>query len=317
MVKVEFTNITNDNVAPLAPWCSRKDNSFSVYIDLEEKASGSLLSKTDFSPPFGQPKQIPDPTDKKPADWVDVAEIPDPTAVKPADWDDEAPMEISDPDAVKPEGWDDDEDGAWEAPRIANPAYKGKWSAPIIPNPAYKGPWAARLIDNPNYFEDEQPSNLAPVGAVAVEILVNDAGISFDNIVLSHDENAAREFAETTFVIKSANEKRVAEEEQEKRFWSGLQDGWNESVMGKVKYVVVGGSHIAMNHIIAYPFRIAGTVLAIVGALIFYCCFTGSSAPPPAPRKKAPVAVKSSSAKPTQASKDKQDQAEEEEENDE
>ena len=51
---------------------------------------------------------------------------------------------------------DDDIDGAWEAPRIDNPACKdapgcGPWAAPMISNPAYKGAWRAPLVDNPNY----------------------------------------------------------------------------------------------------------------------------------------------------------------------
>lgn len=45
------------------------DNSFSILIDGEEKSKGSLLE--DFEPPVNPPAEIDDPTDKKPADWVD------------------------------------------------------------------------------------------------------------------------------------------------------------------------------------------------------------------------------------------------------
>jgi hypothetical protein len=48
------------------------------------------------------PQEIDDPSDKKPADWVDVAEIDDETATKPDDWDEDAPEFIVDEDAVKP-----------------------------------------------------------------------------------------------------------------------------------------------------------------------------------------------------------------------
>lgn len=45
-------------------------------------------------------------------------------------------------------------DGAWEAPRISNPACKigcGEWKPPMIDNPKYKGIWRPPMIDNPNY----------------------------------------------------------------------------------------------------------------------------------------------------------------------
>eukprot|EP00961_Rhodomonas_salina_P075294 1010220-Rhodomonas_salina.1 len=45
-------------------------------------ASRSLLK--DLDPPINPEKEIDDPEDKKPADWVDEAEIDDPDATKPA-----------------------------------------------------------------------------------------------------------------------------------------------------------------------------------------------------------------------------------------
>lgn len=63
----------------------------------------------DFEPAVNPPKEIDDPTDSKPSDWVDEATIPDPDATKPDDWDEDAPYEILDQEAVKPEGWLDDE----------------------------------------------------------------------------------------------------------------------------------------------------------------------------------------------------------------
>jgi calnexin len=47
-------------------------------------------------------QEIDDPNDKKPSDWVDIAEIDDETATKPDDWDEDAPEFIVDQDAVKP-----------------------------------------------------------------------------------------------------------------------------------------------------------------------------------------------------------------------
>ena len=64
---------------------------------------------------------------------------------------------------------------------IENPAYKGKWSKPMIDNPNYSGVWAPKEIENPFYFEADNYSDLGPIGAVAIEILANEAGIAFDN----------------------------------------------------------------------------------------------------------------------------------------
>ena len=50
------------------------DDTYSISIDGEKKSSGSLL--TDFDPPLNPPKEIDDPEDKKPEDWVDDAKIP-------------------------------------------------------------------------------------------------------------------------------------------------------------------------------------------------------------------------------------------------
>ena len=56
------------------------DNTYSVSIDDGKPETGSLL--TNFQPPVNPPKEIDDPEDKKPADWVDVKRIADPTATK-------------------------------------------------------------------------------------------------------------------------------------------------------------------------------------------------------------------------------------------
>ncbi|KAJ3373007.1 hypothetical protein HDU91_001440 [Kappamyces sp. JEL0680] len=159
----------------------RPDQSFEILINNETVKTGSLLK--DFAPAVNPPKEIDDPKDEKPADWVDEAKIKDPEATKPEDWDEEAPLEIvdqsatqpddwlvdepdtiPDPSVQKPEGtrarlttdWDDEEDGDWTAPSIANPKCAdvsgcGKWTAPMIRNPAYKGKWTAPMIDNPDY----------------------------------------------------------------------------------------------------------------------------------------------------------------------
>ena len=179
------------------------DNDFEIKVDGESLKKGNLLE--DFTPSVNPEKEIDDPKDTKPDDWVDEARIPDPEATKPDDWDEDAPFEIpdeeatkpddwlddepatiQDPEAEKPEDWDDEEDGdwipptipnpkceeasgcgVWERPTKKNPAYKGKWSADYIDNPAYKGVWAPKKIPNPDYFEDKNPAKFEPMGAVS------------------------------------------------------------------------------------------------------------------------------------------------------
>ncbi|OAX83353.1 hypothetical protein ACJ72_02294 [Emergomyces africanus] len=225
----------------------KPDQSFEIRIDGDAVKNGTLLE--DFTPPVNPDKEIDDPEDKKPEDWVDEARIPDPTATKPDDWDEDAPYEIvdleatkpedwldnepltiPDPEAKKPEDWDDEEDGdwvapekpnpkcgevsgcgEWEQPMKKNPDYKGKWTPPLIDNPAYKGEWAARKIPNPNYFEDKTPANFEPMGAIGFEIWTMQNDILFDNIYIGHSIEDAEKLKAETFDIKHPIE--VAEEE--------------------------------------------------------------------------------------------------------
>ncbi|PNW81486.1 hypothetical protein CHLRE_07g357900v5 [Chlamydomonas reinhardtii] len=203
------------------------DHKYEISIDGEVKSSGDLLAEGVVAPPLRPPREVPDPEDTKPADWVDLAVIPDPNATKPADWDDrekvedeaatkprgwldnESPM-IDDPAAKKPEEWDDEEDGEWTPNQIVNPkckvgcgqwkrplkpnpAYKGVWKPPVIDNPDYKGPWTQRLIPNPDFYEDEAPitSSVAPIGGVALELWTIDSGYMFDNLIITRDPQLA------------------------------------------------------------------------------------------------------------------------------
>lgn len=184
----------------------KPNNTYEVLVDGAVSKSGDM--NADFEPPFTPPKQIDDPTDSKPSDWVDEERIDDPDAVKPEDWDEDAPREIPDAKAVMPEGWleneeqmigdantrqpedwDTEEDGEWSAPLIKNPAcisvpgcgkwkapmipnpdFKGKWYPPMIPNPAFKGIWTPKQIDNPNYFVSENPHALPDFNAIGFEL---------------------------------------------------------------------------------------------------------------------------------------------------
>ncbi|KAH8884474.1 calnexin [Thozetella sp. PMI_491] len=214
------------------------NNTYVIQQNGEQVKTGSLLE--DFAPAVNPEKEIDDPKDKKPDDWVDEARIADPEAKKPEDWDENAPYEIvdeeatqpedwlvdepltvADPEAQKPEDWDEEEDGDWLAPTVPNPKcseasgcgpwtkpmkknpdYKGKWTAPFIDNPAYKGVWAPRKIKNPDYFEDKTPANFEPMGAIGFEIWTMQPNILFDNIYIGHSVEDARKLAEETFFEK-------------------------------------------------------------------------------------------------------------------
>jgi calnexin len=228
------------------------NNTYIIQQNGENVKEGSLLE--DFTPSVNPPKEIDDPKDKKPDDWVDDARIPDPDATKPDDWDEDAPFEIvdeeatqpddwltdepatiPDPESQKPEDWDDEEDGDWVAPTVPNPKcadisgcgpwtkpmkknpdYKGKWTAPYIDNPAYKGVWAPRKIKNPNYFEDKNPANLEPMGALGFEIWTMQNNILFDNIYIGHSVDDARKLAQETFFKKQPVEQYLEEADKPK-----------------------------------------------------------------------------------------------------
>ncbi|GIL66542.1 hypothetical protein Vafri_20038 [Volvox africanus] len=203
------------------------DHKYEILVDGGMRSSGSLLDPSTLQPPLLPPRELPDPDDKKPADWVDVAEIPDPDAVKPDDWDDREiiedekavrprgwldnePVLINDPASKRPEEWDEEEDGVWEPKQITNPkckvgcgpwtrpmkrnpAFKGAWKPPLIKNPAYKGPWVQKTIPNPDFFEVEEPirSGVGAIGAVALELWTIDSGYIFDNILITRDPAVA------------------------------------------------------------------------------------------------------------------------------
>ncbi|KAJ7492233.1 Calreticulin family-domain-containing protein [Mycena latifolia] len=226
------------------------DNTYDVLFNGVSEKSGSLLE--DFQPPVNPPKEIDDPDDKKPSDWVDEKRITDPEASKPDDWDEDAPYEIvdteatkpegwlddepatiPDPDAEKPEEWDDEEDGDWIAPTVpnpkcteapgcgewkppfkANPDYKGKWYAPMIDNPAYIGEWSPRKIPNPAFYEDLTPiKTLGKIGGVGIELWTMTEDILFDNIYIGHSTEDAKAFAAETFDIKKPLEAAAAKPE--------------------------------------------------------------------------------------------------------
>jgi len=208
--KNEYTHLYTFIIEP--------DGTYSVLFDEKEKASGKI--EEDWAFPK---KEIKDPSESKPEDWVDEKKIPDPAAVKPEGYDD-IPAEIPDPEAEKPDDWDDEDDGEWEPPMIDNPDYKGPWNAPMIENPDYKGEWEHPMIANPEY----KPSSYAKYSSlkyVGFELWTVNAGSIFDNILVTDDKDYAKKMAAETFqkivegekeaheVYKKANEPEPEAEE--------------------------------------------------------------------------------------------------------
>jgi len=91
---------------------------------------------------------------------------------------------------------------------IPNPDFKGKWFPDKIPNPAYKGEFKPRRIPHPAYFEDSEPwKSLLPVSAVALELWTMNKGVLFDNMLITHSEEEARDFAQRTWAKRHEAEK--------------------------------------------------------------------------------------------------------------
>merc|ERR1712232_205112 len=161
----------------------KPDQSYQVLIDNVEKRSGNLVDDWDF---LG-PKEIKDPSQSKPEDWVDEATIPDPEAVKPEGWDD-IPQFIVDPDAEQPEDWDTELDGDWEAP----------------------------LMPNPDYVHDDHIYEFNTAG-VGIEIWQVKSGTIFDNILVTDDVAEAKAAAEKVVQLRDAEKELKAKVDEAKR----------------------------------------------------------------------------------------------------
>ena len=188
------------------------DNKYELYIDMEKKESGSL--EEDWA--FLEPKEIDDPSDKKPADWVDDSMMDDADDKKPEDWDAE-PEKIVDPDAKQPEDWDEEEDGKWEAPMVPNPKFKGEWKPKRIPNPAYKGAWKPKQIANPAYKEDDKLYMARkPLNTVGIDVWQVKSGSVFDNIVIADNLEEVNAIIEKTWKATKDAEKAALDAKDKK-----------------------------------------------------------------------------------------------------
>jgi calreticulin len=202
-------NAENDEFTHTYTGVLKADNTYAIYVDGEKKQDGSIEDDWNILPP----KEINDPKQSKPSDWVDDPMIDDPNDHKPADWD-AIPAEVPDPDAKKPDDWDADLDGEWEAPKIPNPEYKGVWRAKRISNPAYKGQWQHPQVPNPDYHPDSTLYQFESNGVVGIEIWQVKAGSIFSNFLVTDDLDAALARANALNKVRDAEKelKRVADE---------------------------------------------------------------------------------------------------------
>lgn len=67
--------ITEKGISTLYTLWVKPDQTFQVRVNGQSEKNGTLLE--DFEPSVNPAKEIDDPKDKKPEDWVDVAKIPD------------------------------------------------------------------------------------------------------------------------------------------------------------------------------------------------------------------------------------------------
>merc|ERR1712093_12666 len=172
----------------------KPDNTVRVEIDEEKIYEGSL--KEDWE--MLKAKEISDPDDKKPEDWVDDSMIDDREAKKPDDWDEE-------------------EDGEWEAPMKDNPEFKGEWIAKRISNPAYKGFWEAKKIANPEFKDDDSLYKYADFGFIGFDLWQVKGGTIFDNIIITDDVAEADTFAKKWKELSEVEKSKKKEEDDAKK----------------------------------------------------------------------------------------------------
>merc|ERR1712194_697105 len=160
----------------------KADNTVRVEIDQEEIYSGSLVEDWELL----APKEIKDPDDKKPSDWVDSAQMDDPEDKKPEDWVDEKRQ--VDESAKKPDDWDDEEDGEWEA----------------------------RKIVNPDFVEDDALYKYDDFGFIGFDLRQVKGGTIFDNVIITDDVAEADSFVQKWKALSEVEKTKKREEDDAK-----------------------------------------------------------------------------------------------------
>ena len=72
----------------------------------------------------------------------------------------------------------------------------------MINNPNYQGKWKPKKIPNPDYFNDEKPYKMTPIGGVGIELWSMSEGIYFDNLLVTDNLGLANAYAAETFDLK-------------------------------------------------------------------------------------------------------------------
>merc|ERR1711941_220017 len=195
----------DDGTSHLYRMVLKPDNTVRVEIDEDKIYEGSI--KEDWE--VLKPKEIADPEDKKPDDWVEE-------------------KRIVDSDAKKPDDWDDEEDGEWEAPMKDNPAYKGDWYGKRISNPAYKGIWEAKKIANPEYEDDDQVYKYDDFGFLGFDLWQVKGGSIFDNVIVTDDAAEADAFAKKWKSLSEVEAAKKKEEDDSKKAADDKKDEKDE-----------------------------------------------------------------------------------------
>lgn len=299
-----------DRMSHLYRFTITPEGDYQVAVDDEIVQSGNVMG-SDFEPPLQPAEMIDDATDSKPADWIDDPEMDDPADSKPADWPDnepptivdpdaqmpegwlvDAPAMVPDPDAEEPEEWDEEEDGEWmapqvenpecvhapgcgpwHAPKIPNPAYKGVWKPRRVPNPEYKGEWAPRRIPNPRYYESAGISELSSIAGVALEIWTMQAGISFDNVVLTNANDKAVHVLAAAWRAKSSNQQAATANAAASARAAARAEAWAEGGFSAWLQLALGDftQWVADNLMVAVLTVLAG-VLGATWVCMKSCC---------------------------------------------
>jgi calnexin len=293
--------IETDKINHLYTLIVRPDNTFEIQIDTKSVRNGTLL--TSFEPSVNPPREVDDPTDTKPADWVDDEQIDDPEASKPADWDEDEPEFVKDPakltppegwlpneekfvpdeSAAKPEDWDDGVLGDWEPPTVPNPKCAaapgcGEYDPPLIKNSLYKGKWKARQIPNPDYFEDAHPANFEEIIGAGFELWMVSSNVGFKNVYIGTDEEAVTAWNKAHFLPKFTAQKAAQEKLKPPKKKKP------SAVVGAFKqfFDTVGSawSNLYQENQIA-TIVVSGLVVLVPLLLCIACCGRSSKAPPP------------------------------------
>jgi calreticulin len=184
---------------------------------------------------YASPREIPDPNDRRPADWEMVEYIDDPDDLPPPSMRRGSPF-MPDPTAKRPEDWDDAAQGTWTPPLIPDPDYRREWSPRKIRNPAFRGDWVQRNMSNPDHVEDPKFGKPEDLCFVGIDVDQDVAGCIWDNILVTDDFEYSQKMMKETFVAHQDKERAMwkaheAEEEAKKKkkardpeFGTGAQD---------------------------------------------------------------------------------------------